>query len=238
MEKALDPAWTRVLGIEAIGAGQQDVPIDKVEGARIADMLVVARQEPDGLGRQLDFIDIAERLFDEENSLAVMRKVSPLAKKGQPSNVRGQFLVGRFRGLVRRRRRRRSRGREAQWQAGLCGWSRSAPVSAVSDRIRFPREKRFTPATHQCSPGELTPPTLGRRLPGTVMFPATELHAAGSRNLRSLLLVTNSSARAKLFRGRCPSAEAPQQIATRGMQQMILIEIAGCGERIDERDAG
>ena len=56
-----------------------------------------------------------------------------------------------------------------------------------------------------------------------------------ARNRRSLSLVA-SSALARSSGRFCRGSDAAEQIGTRGMQQVIAAEIAGCGERIDNRE--
>ena len=55
----------------------------------------------------------AEGLFDEQDPLAVVRKVGTLAEEGEPGDVRRQVLVGR-----RRRRAHADSGRARRLPAG------------------------------------------------------------------------------------------------------------------------
>ena len=97
--------WTRLARgswVELLGAGEEDVAVGQVEGAGVAEVRVVAGQEPGRPGRQVDLVDVAEGLLDEQDPLAVVREVGPLAEEGQPGDVRREILVGRARRLVER----------------------------------------------------------------------------------------------------------------------------------------
>ena len=93
-EEALHAARPGVLGVELLGAGEEDVAVGQVEGAGVAEMLVVAGQQPDRPGLEVDLVGVAEGLLDEQDALAVVREVGALAEEGQPGDVRREVLVG------------------------------------------------------------------------------------------------------------------------------------------------
>ena len=93
-EEALNAARPGILGIELLRAGEEDVAVGQIEGAGVAEMLVVAGQQPDRPGLEVDLVGVAEGLLDEQNALAVVREVGTLAEEGEPGDVRREVLVG------------------------------------------------------------------------------------------------------------------------------------------------
>jgi len=64
-------------------------------------------------GRDVDLVDVAEGLLDEEDPRAVVRPVGPLAEVRQAPDMRGQILIrGRFVAPLGRRRREGDRGHQ------------------------------------------------------------------------------------------------------------------------------
>src|ERR1043166_4015890 len=72
---ALHPAVSRILGIEGWAAGQQDIAIRQVERPRVAGMRIVMSKRPHRPAVQIDLINIAEGAREEDEMLAVRRKV-------------------------------------------------------------------------------------------------------------------------------------------------------------------
>ena len=129
-----------MLGVEPLGAGEQDVAVGQVEGAGVAVVRVVSRQQARLLRLQVDFVDVSEGLLQEEDPLAIVREVGTLAEKGQPGDVRRKIAVGRRRRPVAGHGDRR----EGQGESCLmrCGRSSSAPGSCSGGRYVNPLIRR------------------------------------------------------------------------------------------------
>jgi hypothetical protein len=61
--------------------------LDKYEGASVAEVLVVAGEQPRLLRGDVDLVGVAEGLLEEADLLAIMGEVGALAEQGEPRDL-------------------------------------------------------------------------------------------------------------------------------------------------------
>jgi hypothetical protein len=101
IDKALHAGVARFAHVELLGAGEKDVAVSKVKGARVAVMRIVSGEIADGFGLEVILHRVAEGLGEEENAFAVMREVRPLSEVRQLRDVRRQVPGWIYRRICR-----------------------------------------------------------------------------------------------------------------------------------------
>ena len=83
-----------MFGIERLRAGQEHVAVDEVKGPGVAMMRIMVGHRADDSRVHFHFEDVAEGLFDEQDSFAVGGPVRTFPEPGQPPDVRGKVVGG------------------------------------------------------------------------------------------------------------------------------------------------